>query len=180
MEGPEGGEERGEDGKERKQGGRERRERRGRSGGQEGGLWDEGVPLPVYFLFVACLFFGCCVLLLVVCSLFVAAVAAFRGRANFKGTVSRSKTCGGSPFGFHNKSWPDNLRECIFGRRSLARFGPLTVRKITETSLATENKGQRTEDIGQDRGQDGRQRTEDIRQRRTRDNRIRGLNKYED
>ena len=43
--------------------------------------------------------------------------------------------------------------------------------------MATENRGQRTEqrteDIGQDRGQDGRQRTEDIGQRLRRDNRDR-------
>ena len=81
--------------------GRERRERRGRRGGQEGGLWDEGGALPVCFLFVACLFFGCCVLLLVVCSLFVAAVAAFsRGSKILKGSVFGSKMCWGRPSGF--------------------------------------------------------------------------------
>ena len=103
--GTEGGEERGEGGKGRKQGGRERRERRGRSGGQDGGLWDEGGALPVSFLFVACLFFGCCVLLLMVCFLFVAAVAVFRGGANFKkGVFSGAKFVGKRPSGFYNET----------------------------------------------------------------------------
>ena len=43
--------------------------------------------------------------------------------------------------------------------------------KIPETSFG--NREQRTEDIGQDREQDGRQRTEDIGQRLRRDNRDR-------
>ena len=72
--------------------------------GEKGGRWDEGGALPVCFLFVACLFFGCCVLLLVVCSLFVAAVAAFRGEQNLKESVFGSKMCGGRPSGFYNET----------------------------------------------------------------------------